>query len=339
MRYTIEGNKTVFSSLSGVFGGKKTMHHRKNRGIVLIPDDFSADWITWMAQDGLDVLKLHMIQKENDLLPFLETGKGKEILRRAGAANIDIEYEIHAFSLLLPRGFFVENPDLFRMDIRGNRTPDCNFCPSNPETLAIVKKSAVELADRMRPTMHRFFLWPDDGGNWCHCPRCEGFSASDQNTLVMNALRKALRTVDPEARLACLSYEKTLPPPSQVKPDPGLFLEWAPIRRCYRHAINDPACVINREHAEGLRALLKVFNPQDAQILEYWMDASMFSQWKRPAVKLPFDGEIMRKDLDYYHALGINSVTSFGCFLDAEYVALHGKPPVREYADILRELA
>lgn len=305
-------------------------------GIVLIPDDFSADWIAWMAQGGLNVLKLHMSQRANDLLPFLESERGREVLCRARDAGLEIEYEIHALSLLLARGLFEEAPELFRMDTRGHRTPDCNLCPSSDEALRIAGESAKALADRMRPTTSRFYLWPDDGGRWCHCAKCAALSDSDQNVTVMNVLVRALRTRDPAARLACLAYDRTLPPPSRRMPDPGLFLEWAPISRCYRHAINDPACAVNREHAAGLRALLKVFEPAETQVLEYWMDASLFSNWTRPSVKLPFDKAIMERDVDYYRSLGIGSITSFGCFLDKDYVDRYGTPPVREYAEVLR---
>lgn len=309
----------------------------KQCGIVLTPSDFSADWIDWMIQNGLNVLKLHMMQRENDLLPFLKSERGQETLRRAGEAGIDIEYEIHAFSMLLPRRLFDQSPHLFRMDIRGNRTPDCNFCPSSKDALEIVRESVRSLAEQMRPTTGRYYLWPDDGGSWCHCPECAPFSDSDQNAMVMNALVDVLRATDPEARLACLAYGRTLPPPSRIKPDPALFLEWAPIHRCYHHAINDPECAVNRQHAEGLQTLLEVFEPADAQILEYWLDASMFSRWKRPAIKLPFDKEIMQRDLHYYRSLGIGSAASFGVFLDREYLDSHGVPPIQDYANLLRE--
>ena len=69
------------------------------------------------------------------------------------------------------------------------------------------------------------------------------------------------------------------------------------------------------------------------------MDASMFSRWQRPAVRLPFDEETMRRDVDYYRSLGIGSVTSFACYLDDAYVQRHGMPPVEAYADTLRRLA
>ena len=307
----------------------------QHKGIVLIPRDFSLDWVARMQDSGLNLLGLHMLQRENDLLPFLESDRGRDAVERAVAAGIDVEYEIHALSLLLPREHFEKHPDWFRMDTRGERIPDGNLCPANGDAMEIVCATARELAARLTPTTHRYYFWPDDGKAWCHCPACQHLSDADQNVVVMNAILSALRDVDPDARLACLAYHTTLSGPAQVEPAAGLFLEWAPIRRCYRHAIDDPECAVNREQLDSLTALLKTFDAAEAQVLEYWMDASMFSRWKRPAAKLPFGAEIMRKDVAHYASLGVRSITSFGCFIDEEYVKLHGDPPIGEYASIL----
>jgi len=311
------------------------MSRIKRRGIVLAPDDFSLDWVAMAKDSGLNVLGLHMQQQRNDLLPFLESEKGRNIIERAVKLGMDVECEIHAVSLLLPREYFEEHPDWFRMDMTGSRNPDGNFCPASRDALACVCDNARELAGRLVSTTHRYFLWPDDGKLWCHCPECSRLSDSDQNVLVMNHILAALRDADPEATLACLCYHETLAPPNQVKPVQGLFAEWAPIGRCYTHSIDDPNCAHNAKHLAGLRSLFEIFEPAEAQVLEYWMDASKFSRWKRPAAKLPFVPEIMKSDVACYASLGIESITSFGCFLDADYVSAHGQPPVREYGAIL----
>lgn len=307
----------------------------KRRGIVLMPSDFSLDWVSRMKASGLNLLGFHMSQSANDLLPFLASDKGRAVLAAAREAGVDVEYEIHALSLLLPRGEFESHPDWFRMDMRGARVADGNLCPANERAMDIVRRNVRELAARLAPTTNRYFFWPDDGKLWCHCPACQGLSDSDQNVLVMNAILSALREVNPKATLACLSYHNTLAPPESVRPDKGLFLEWAPIGRCYRHAICDPKCSVNRHHLAGLMDMLNVFDPSEAQALEYWMDASMFSRWKRPSVRLPFLKEVMERDVEHYRSLGIRSITSFGCYLDEDYVKMHGEPPIGEYGSLL----
>src|SRR5688500_9062157 len=67
-------------------------------------------------------------------------------------------------------------------------------------------RRAVELAERLPPSTDRYYFWPDDGGAWCHCDRCRCLAPADQQVLVMNAILTALRSVRPDARLACLAY-------------------------------------------------------------------------------------------------------------------------------------
>jgi hypothetical protein len=72
-------------------------------------------------------------------------------------------------------------------------------------------------------------------------------------------------------------------------------------------------------------------------VLEYWLDASMFSGWKRPPKKIPWNREVFLDDLKTYGDRGIRHITSFGAFLDAQYMRLHGEPPIDEYAKGLSE--
>ena len=61
------------------------------------------------------------------------------------------------------------------------------------------------------------------------------------------------------------------------------------------------------------------------------MDASRFSGWTRPARRLPFVDEFFRADVAAYHARGIHDIASFAVWLDADYVARHGPPPIPEF--------
>jgi hypothetical protein len=65
--------------------------------------------------------------------------------------------------------------------------------------------------------------------------------------------------------------------------------------------------------------------------LEYWLDVSLFSQWKRPAVKLPFHPQVFQSDVQTYGKLGVRHITTFAVFIDTEYVKKFGVPPLDEY--------
>lgn len=53
-----------------------------------------------------------------------------------------------------------------------------------------------------------------------------------------------------------------------------------------------------------------MFPRATAQVLEYWLDVSRFSGWKRPSVKIPWNPEVMRADAAAYAKRGIRHVLS-----------------------------
>lgn len=86
----------------------------------------------------------------------------------------------------------------------------------------------------------------------------------------------------------------------------------------------------------ALDANLEGFPAGTAQVLEYWLDVSRFSHWRRPAIELPWWRDVLEADLETYAAWGIQHVTSFAVYVDAEYRERYGEPPfIREYGEAL----
>jgi hypothetical protein len=81
-----------------------------------------------------------------------------------------------------------------------------------------------------------------------------------------------------------------------------------------------------------------VFPADSAQVLEYWLDVSRFSRWKRPAVKLPWRRDVLEADLATYAAWGIRRITSFAVYVDRDYRRRYGEPAfIGEYGEALRD--
>jgi hypothetical protein len=155
---------------------------------------------------------------------------------------------------------------------------------------------------------------------------------SDQALAVYNAMLKGLRTVDPMATQCYLAYQKTRPAPATVKPADGIFLEYAPFDRDFTRSMADASCEKNVIEGEPLPALLKLFGRKGAKVLEYWLDNSLFSRWKKPPVLLKPNDDVIRADLADYDAMGFEVVTTFACFLGSDYEELHGGlPDMRSY--------
>jgi hypothetical protein len=313
----------------------------QTRGVVLIPSDLTlTEWPERAAAAGLNTIGLHTGRQLSVVTDFIRSDEGQKFLATCRRLGLQVDYELHAMEDLLPRTLFQQDKSLFRLDKTGQRTAEFNCCPSQPRALEIIAESALKFSRILRPTTHRYFYWPDDGREWCACEKCQGLSASEQALLVENCILKALRANhDPEATVCHIAYVPTLVPPRQVRPEPGIFLEFAPITRSHERPLAEQTDKSVLDRLDVLDANLEVFPRESAQVLEYWLDVSRFSGWKRPAQKLPWHNSVFRADVQEYTRRGIRHVTSFACYIDADYVKLHGEPWValNEYGQGLAE--
>ena len=94
----------------------------------------------------------------------------------------------------------------------------------------------------------------------------------------------------------------------------------------------------NVKNRKILENLLKIFPADTAQVLEYFLDVSLFCQWKREnAGPLQLDEARLRADIAYYRSLGIKSVTTFSGFMDRDWLARYGTKDIELYGKVLKE--
>jgi len=307
------------------------------RGIVLSPADFTWDeWIERIAGVGLNYVGIHSSLEA--IISFLDSPAGQAVLAAAERNRVDVNFELHVMSELLPRGMFAERPELYRMDESGKRTPDANLCVSSADAISIVQENTLRVAAVLRKfhDVNRYHFWPHDNRPWCLCAACSNLSFSDQALVLTNAMCEALREQQLDAQVAHLAYATTIETPARVRPARGVFLQYAPIFRCYDHGLDDPSCDKNRGHIAGLRRLCGYFGSESAEVLEYWLDVSLFSSYNRPAIRLPFSEQVLQRDVAFYRGFGIRRFSTFGVYIDADYVRRFGPPPLAEYARALR---
>ena len=315
----------------------------RTRGVVLVPSDITTwDWPEAAKQAGLTTIATHVFPHQ--VAAFVKTDRGQKFLNDCRRLGIEVEHELHAIGDLLPRELFRKDPAMFRMNDEGERVADCNLCVHSSAAVEVVCENAQKYARLLRPTTGRYFYWIDDGKPMCRCRKCRALSDSDQALILENRMLKALRQVDERASLAHLAYANTYRPPTQVKPQPGVFLEFAPIHRRYDVPFRDrrsrSGSYTHGRLLDDLDANLEVFGSRDAQALEYWLDESRFLRRLKPPrpgrVKIPWDRDVFRSDLDTYAERGIRHVTTFAVKVDGEYVGQFGPPPLDEYGADLK---
>jgi hypothetical protein len=294
------------------------------RGVVLLPEDLTlTDWPERAKKVGLTTIGIHHQNSPAAVIEWMKSDAGQRFREQCLKLRLEVEFELHAMKELLPRVLFAKNPDFFRMNDKGMRQSDSNCCVHSARALEIIAENALRIGKDLRPTTGRYFYWGDDGAPWCRCPKCKELSPSEQAVIIENRILTELRKHEPKAQVAHLAYQNTLAPPKAVKPVEGVFLEFAPINRRY-DIPHDEQGSNKTGGLEALDANLRVFATGSAQVLEYWLDASRFSHWKRPAVRVPWLRKVFLADLEAYRKRGVKCVTTFAAWIDADYNRQYG---------------
>lgn len=314
------------------------------RGIIIHAEDCGEYFAKRLEQTHLNVLGVHPAGgaeahiSMQRCIDMLETEEWRRFHSRMERVGIAVEFEMHALSWMLERERFDEHRDWFRMDENGERTPHFNCCVSSSDVLDYIKERSAALARIFRPDTGLYYFWIDDVATaTCQCERCRGLSASDQALTVYNAIAEGVSSVEPTARVSYLAYYATLPVPTKVAPRENVFLEFAPLARDFDVSLFDEGREKNYSQVKTLPSLLEFFGKRDAKVLDYWMDNSLFSAWKRPPKEFRLNAETCAADVRRYVSLGFDSITSFGCFLGEDYRDLYGDADLSEYDRILFE--
>lgn len=308
------------------------------RSLLIHPEELDAAWLDQLESLRVTALGLHPVGGKRAaetlaaMLDRFETPAYRALLEDAASRGIEVSCEMHALRYLLPESLLLAHPRWQRVNAKGERTPDLNFCPSCGEALDCLSERAAALYARLPGRPRRVALWLDDAQDaFCHCEQCRGLSASDQQMIALAAMLRGIRAVRPDAVLAYLAYFETLPAPARRDLRDGLFLQFAPYRRDLTRPLDDPACEVNRRETAHLPALLGFFGAQDATALDYWFDNSLLSHYTKPPKRLEPRPEVVRADLAFYRGLGFERISSFACYLGADYRALYGLPDLSSF--------
>ncbi len=261
----------------------------RKRGIVVFATTPGLeDLVDFAAKKRINTIGLHLLPS---MPPFADAGYDAAA-RAIGPRGLTIDIERHFF---------------------GER-----FCPDDVRTLADERANFRKYLAILPSTMNDFFLWAADKYLApCRSELYKNYSVSDVVLWFSNQMARTLREVRPQGRFAYLAYLGTEEPPENIKPESGVFLEWAPIRQSFAKSIDDPSSALSRDYRRKLERNLQIFKASGTQVLGYWLDDTLFSRTNYG--RLPYSPDALRRELAYYHRLGIPDITTFGVIVGRDY--------------------
>jgi hypothetical protein len=192
---------------------------------------------------------------------------------------------------------FDEHPEWFGKDDTGKRSKAQKrvFCTSNPHAVDFVTRGVLDYLNS-HPEIDVFQLWPPDGADWCTCDACKALGeAQDRQALLVNHIQAAVEKAKPGVRLEIIAYSKALQPPTRVKLDPRILVDYCPINQSFEVPINDPSSTRNADYVRALTAWRERF-PGDIGLYSYYRKYA----WKSLPALIP---HYMQADLQFYHSL------------------------------------
>jgi hypothetical protein len=196
------------------------------------------------------------------------------------------------------------------------------LCYSDPDVFAAMVDEVATYAER-HPEVDVLHFWASDAvNNKCECDECRKKPATDWYVMMVDAVARRLKEKGLSTRVLFLAYVDLLWPPEQARitTDNVTFM-YAPITRCFRHALNDPKCDesfdlarpelnkyelprSNRPYADIAREWIKLSLP-DTFLFDYHL---MWAGW-RDGLGLDL-GKVMARDMRDLDALGLNGMMS-----------------------------
>jgi hypothetical protein len=212
-----------------------------------------------------------------------------------------------------------------RRDFHRNEPSNTELCYSNPEAREAFLRNVLDYA-KQHPEVDALHVWLSDAvNNKCECAGCRKFSPTDWYMQIVNELGRRFKQEGIRSRLVFLGYFELIWPPEKVRlaADNAIFM-YAPMGRCYWHALDDAKCgeshdlrrpALNdfqhlggNKTASALARLWRAADPADTFLFDYHGWAAMW----RDGLGMDL-GETMAKDMKAMEGLGLNGLVSCQC--------------------------
>jgi hypothetical protein len=219
----------------------------------------------------------------------------------------------------------------------GDVPANTELCYSNPEVWAAFVETVMRYA-RQHSEVDLLHVWLSDAyNNKCECPGCRAKSPSDWYVELVTAIGQQLKDEGLPMRIVFLGYVDLLWPPEKARltADNVTFM-YAPITRCFRHALDDAKCDAGESAARPAlnQCRLPHTNRAYAEVMREWTklglkDTFLFDYhniWVVWQDGLGFDlAAVMAQDMADLAGLGLDgfmSCQAIRAFYPTPYLAM-----------------
>lgn len=168
--------------------------------------------------------------------------------------------------LVPPAQYGKDHPEYFAL-VGGRRKLEeggggPQLCMSNPDLIGVVVNAVLDEI-KNNPGARNINIAQMDNESYCTCPRCAEIDDREQShagatlTLV-NAVAEQIEKTHPEVLISTYAYLYTRKPPKTIKPRSNVMIQLCSIECCTLHAIDDPACPLNRSFCADMAAWKKI---------------------------------------------------------------------------------
>ncbi|GMW03345.1 MAG: hypothetical protein AMXMBFR84_44790 [Candidatus Hydrogenedentota bacterium] len=162
--------------------------------------------------------------------------------------------------LVPPSTFGADHPEYYAL-VDGQRKLDMpgggpQLCMTNPELVDIVVEAVLKEIEK-NPDARNINVAHMDNQDYCTCENCAAVDAREEShagaTLAfVNAVAERVSKTHPDVLIGTYAYQYTRKPPKTLRAHPNVMIQLCSIECCDFHAINDPACSLNREFCSDM---------------------------------------------------------------------------------------
>ncbi len=279
----------------------------------------SVEYLLWMARNRLNVgfRKAATGKLADKLGMFSRTGG--HLLQRMLRPDRYLE---------TGKTIWEEHPEWYGLPENGirrkNTAPKTQLCISQPDLLEFIGQDLLKMLNNSLRDIDIVDVWGfDTWGAICNCPDCrKAGNGADHNLRLLSALRKTLDKarqdglLDRKVLLGTTAYEGTVtltgpenPLPEELRTSGDICIFY-PIRRCYRHGLDDEECEINRKYKDAWLAWNK-----DAKGISIW-SGEYYNVSKYEDLPLLFSKKIPDDMRFYYNAGGSGATYMHAVFVN-----------------------